>query len=163
MSALRSLAEGLGFTDVSTILQSGNLVFHVGGRHTTAQLESRLETEAARLLKLEIDTCVRSASQWSEIIEGNPFNREAREDPGHLVVMCLKDVADPDDVKALQATISGPELIRASRTHLYITYPEGIGRSKLTGTLIEKKLGVRGTARNWNTVEKIAEKLRAQG
>ncbi|MDQ6941272.1 MAG: hypothetical protein M3169_02020 [Candidatus Eremiobacteraeota bacterium] len=61
-----------------------------------------------------------------------------------------------DAVEALRAVVRGPELIRAGGQHLYITYPDGMGRSKLTGTSIEKRLDTIGTARNWNTVLKLA-------
>jgi uncharacterized protein (DUF1697 family) len=70
--------------------------------------------------------------------------------------MFLKDLPDTGSVKAVQAAITGPEVVRAEGRQLYIVYPEGIGRSRLTGTLIETKLGGRGTARNWNTVLKLA-------
>ena len=74
--------------------------------------------------------------------------------------MFLKAAPDAKDVKVLQAAITGPEVVRADGKHAYITYPNGIGRSRLTNTLIEKKLGTRGTARNWNTVRKLAELAR---
>ena len=59
------------------------------------------------------------------------------------------------NVAALQKAIVGREVVRAKGRCAYIVYPDGIGRSKLTGALIEKKLGTRGTARNWNTVLKL--------
>ena len=59
-------------------------------------------------------------------------------------------------MQALQAAIQGPERIRADGKHLYVVYPAGIGRSKLTNSLIEKKLGTRSTGRNWNTVLKLS-------
>jgi uncharacterized protein (DUF1697 family) len=59
-------------------------------------------------------------------------------------------------VAALREWTSGPEVIRGDGKQLYIIYPAGIGRSKLTGALIEQKLKCRGTARNWNTVLKLA-------
>jgi uncharacterized protein (DUF1697 family) len=80
----------------------------------------------------------------------------AKDDPGHLVVMCLKAAPTTKNVLALEAKIPGREQIRADGKHLYITYPDGIGPSKLTNTVIEKTLGIRGTARNWNTVLKLA-------
>ena len=58
-------------------------------------------------------------------------------------------------VAALEAAVVGRELVRAKGKHLYMVYPDGVGRSKLTGALVEKKLGTRGTARNWNTVLKL--------
>jgi uncharacterized protein (DUF1697 family) len=96
-------------------------------------------------------------AEWQdELIAANPFPVEARSDPSHLVAMCLKTGPDVAAVKALQAAIKGPELVRAGRRHIYITYPAGIGRSRLTATVIEKALGTAGTARNWNTVLKLA-------
>ena len=86
----------------------------------------------------------------------NPFPAEAKSDPGHLVVMCLKSAPGREAVSALQQAISGREVIRAKGREAYIVYPDGIGRSRLTTALIEKKLGTRGTARNWNTVMKLA-------
>jgi uncharacterized protein (DUF1697 family) len=70
--------------------------------------------------------------------------------------MFLKAAPKANDVKAVQASIVGPEIVRADGRHLYIVYPAGIGKSRLTNVLIEKKLGIRGTARNWNTVLKLA-------
>ena len=90
-----------------------------------------------------------------EIIAGNPFRDEAARDPSHLVVMVFKDDVIPSRVDALRAAVAGPEVIRAGGRHAYITYPNGIGRSRLTSVLIEKTLGTRGTARNWNTVLKL--------
>jgi len=57
---------------------------------------------------------------------------------------------------SLGQAIVGREVIRAGGRHLYIVYPDGIGRSRLTNALIEQKLGTQGTARNWNTVLKLA-------
>jgi uncharacterized protein (DUF1697 family) len=65
------------------------------------------------------------------------------------------DDSYPSDVKALQGVIPGREEVRVDDRTAYFTYPDGIGRSKLTNALIERKLGARGTARNWNTVLKM--------
>jgi uncharacterized protein (DUF1697 family) len=66
-------------------------------------------------------------------------------------------------VEELQAAIRGPEMVRSVGRQLYVAYPEGIGRSRLTGSLIERRLGTRGTGRNWNTVVKLAAALAADG
>jgi uncharacterized protein (DUF1697 family) len=72
-----------------------------------------------------------------------------------LVVLFLKDAPDASNVKALQAAITGPEVVRADGKQAYVYYPAGIGRSCLTNILIEKKLGSRATGRNWNTILKL--------
>jgi uncharacterized protein (DUF1697 family) len=154
MSDLRGLLGELGFSDVTSLLQSGNLVFK-SDRQTGPALERLLETETASRLGVSADYIVRSAAEWARIVARNPFTKEAKDDPGHLVVMCLKTAPPAKDIQALQDSIQGPETVRSDGKQLYITYPAGIGRSKLTGALIERKLGSRGTARNWNTVLKL--------
>jgi len=155
MASLRDLASGLGFAAARTILNSGNLVF-AAPVTTTAALESRLEAEAAARLDVETDVVVRTAAEWQAVIDSNPFPDAAKDDPGHLVVMALKRSAKPQDVRALQAAITGREVVKGHGAQLYIVYPDGIGRSKLTAAVIEKAIGTRGTARNWNTVVKLA-------
>jgi len=155
MGDLRALFGKLGFADTVTLLQSGNLVF-AGDRRSGAALERLFEAETAKQLGVAADYIVRSAAEWKKIVAGNPFIKEAESDPGHLVVMALKSVPAAGDVELLLGAIQGPESLRCDGQQLYIVYPDGIGRSKLTGTLIERKLKTRGTARNWNTVLKLA-------
>jgi uncharacterized protein (DUF1697 family) len=155
MPELRDLLTQLGFESPRSLLQSGNLVFR-GDSRTDADLERLLEAEADKRLGLHADFLIRSAKEWREVVARNPFRKEAERDPSHLVVMFLKSATNAKDVKAVQAAIAGSEIIRADGRHLYIVYPDGIGRSRLTNALLEKKLGIRGTARNWNTVLKIA-------
>jgi len=155
MADLRELIVGLGFTDAQTLLQSGNVVFS-GGNKTTAALEQTLERAAAKQLGIETDFFVRTAKEWQAIVDANPFPREAKEDPGHLLAVIMKDEISAATVTALQKAIVGREVVRGKGRCAYIVYPDGIGRSKLTAAMIEKKLVTRGTGRNWNTVLKLA-------
>ena len=162
MADLREFLTVLGLRDVRTLLQSGNVVFS-GGARGGAALEALLEKEMLKRIGRPTAFLVRSPGEWEDVIAGNPFPGAAKHDPGHLVVMFLKAAPEADAVGALSAGISGPEVIRAGGRHLYITYPDGMGRSKLTGALIEKKLGTVGTARNWNTVLKLGALARGSG
>jgi uncharacterized protein (DUF1697 family) len=155
MSDLRDLITDLGFSDARTLLQSGNLVFRGDGRKSAA-LEQLLETEARKRLALQADFLVRSADEWKDVVARNPFPKEAERDPSHLVVMFLKSAVNLKTVSAVQAAIAGRETIRADRRQMYIVYPDGIGRSRVSNVFLEGKLGIRGTARNWNTVLKLA-------
>ena len=155
MADLRTLFADLGFAGAQTILQTGNVLFD-GGRRQPAALEKLLERETIARLGVAADYLVRTAVEWQAIVAGNPFAAEAKSDPGHLVVVCLKSAPPAKHVATLQAAIRGRETIRAVGRDLYIVYPDGIGRSKLTTALIESKLGTRGTGRNWNTVLKLA-------
>jgi uncharacterized protein (DUF1697 family) len=156
MQDLRSLLSELGFQNARSLLQSGNLVFGAG-RQSTPAVERTLETKAAQRLGFHTDFVVRTAAEWQSIIARNPFLTEAERDPSRLVVMFLKSAACAAAFAALRAAITGPESLHGDGRHAYIFYPEGIGRSRLTSMFIERKLGTRGTARNWNTVTKLAE------
>jgi uncharacterized protein (DUF1697 family) len=155
MSDLRELITDLGFSDARTLLQSGNLVFRGDGRKSAA-FEQLLETEAVKRLGLRADFLVRSADEWKDVAARNPFTKEAERDPSHLVVMFLKCAVNLKNVSAVQAAITGRETIRADGRQVYIVYPDGIGRSRVSNVFLEGKLGIRGTARNWNTVLKLA-------
>lgn len=154
MSDLRELLAGIGMQGVQTLLQSGNAVFQSDVR-TAAELERLIETAAAKKLQLETAVMVRSHKEWKGIIAGNPFPKEAKQDPSHLVILPLKDSPARRAAGALQDAIIGREVVRLDGRCAYIVYPDGIGNSKLTSALIEKKLGTRGTGRNWNTVLKL--------
>lgn len=155
MSDLRSMLTELGFVDVRSLLQSGNLVFRSATR-SAADLELLLEAETARRLGIRTDFLVRNAAEWGSIVARNPFRDEAERDPSHLLVLVLKSAPTAKHVQALQAAITGPEFVRAVGRHAYVFYPAGIGRSRVTNRLIEDKLATRGTGRNWNTVLKLA-------
>jgi uncharacterized protein (DUF1697 family) len=71
----------------------------------------------------------------------------------------LKSQPPAVGLAALRAAIVGREMVKAVGSALYLVYPDGVGRSKLTSALIEKKVGVVGTARNWNTVLKVLAAL----
>ena len=159
MSDLRALVATLGFANVRSLLQSGNLVFRSEGRtaaRTSAEIEQLLEAELKKRLKLETDFFVRSAAEWKAVIAKNPFRKEAERDPAHLVAMFLKDSPAAKQVAALEQAIVGREKFRVEGRLAYIVYPDGIGDSKLTNALIDRKLETRGTGRNWNTVLKLA-------
>jgi len=156
MADLRAMVGALEFADAKTLLNSGNLVFRGDGAGGVA-LEDILERAAADRLGLVTDFLVRTAPEWAAIVASNPFPDEAVRDPSHLVVMALKDASSESSVDGLRSAIVGAEAARVIGDNAYITYPDGIGRSKLTGARIETRLGVRGTARNWNTVLKLAQ------
>jgi uncharacterized protein (DUF1697 family) len=154
MADLRAMAEGLGFQKARTLLQSGNLVFD--SKPTGTRLESLLEATAKKKLGLETDFFVRTAREWQDLIAANPFPAEAKGDPSHLVLLCLKKAPAREALAALRQAIKGRERVETEGRQAYAVYPDGIGRSKLTMALIEKHLGTSGTGRNWNTVLKLA-------
>jgi uncharacterized protein (DUF1697 family) len=153
MADLRALFTRLGFTDVKTLLQSGNVVFRARAQ-APAKLETLLEREVEKALGLKVDFHVRTADEWQAVVAANPFTAEAKRDPSRLHVSCFKTPLDKANVKAVQAAITGPETLHADGRHLYMVFPDGMGNSKAAVIAGRKLTG--GTARNWNTVLKLA-------
>jgi uncharacterized protein (DUF1697 family) len=154
MADLRAMVTGLGFSDVRTLLQSGNLVFRGAGKDEA--VEATLEAASEQRFGYQADYFVRTLGEWDQVIAGNPFADEARGDPAHLAVVTLKSEITEAAIDALKAVIKGREYVAGRGRAAYIVYPDGMGESKLTNAVVEKALGTRGTARNWNTVLKLA-------
>ena len=154
MADLRALFVTLGFESVQTLLQSGNVVF-MSSSGADKKLERILEARAKADLELQTDFFVRSAKEWNTLVQHNPFPREAKKDPSKLVVVFLKDTPSSNAVSSLQSSIQGRERVRTHGRQAYVVYPDGLGRSRLTAAAIEKALGGRVTARNWNTILKL--------
>jgi uncharacterized protein (DUF1697 family) len=154
MAELRRVAENAKLGSVSTILQSGNLVFTTSTRPPAT--EKVLEAACAKAFGLKTDVFVRTSSEIEEVIAQNPFPEMARDDPAHLVVLVMRGAPVERSFKALQSAIVGREIVRGAGRHAYVTFPDGIGTSKLSLALVERHLGIAGTMRNWNTIRKLA-------
>jgi uncharacterized protein (DUF1697 family) len=155
MAELRDFVSALGFADVRTVLQSGNIVFRSRTR-APSSLEKLFEAETTKRFGIDTRVMVRSAAEWEKIVADNPFRDEAKNDPGHLAVVFLKDKPARKNLDALQACITRGEYFHAAGRELYAVYPDGFAGSKFTLPVIDRKLETRGTARNWNTVLKLA-------
>jgi len=161
MADLKKMVLDLGLSAPATLLQSGNLLFTSAAGDILA-LEQLLEKETASRLGVAADYILRSPKQWQSVIDSNPFPSAAIDDPSHLVVVFLKKAPSAEAVRNLRAAIAGRETIELVGNELYAVYPDGIGRSKFTLSLIEKKLATRGTGRNWNTVLKLMTLAQSQ-
>jgi uncharacterized protein (DUF1697 family) len=154
MAGLRDLLVELRLDDPRTVLQSGNAVFE--SPKPSGALETLLETAIAERFGLASEVFVRTSREWDAAIDSNPFAVEAQKDPSHLLLVALKNAPKTAQVEKLRVAIKGRERVAVEGRHAYVVYPDGIGRSKLTNTVIESNLGTRVTGRNWNTVLKLA-------
>jgi uncharacterized protein (DUF1697 family) len=151
MSELRALCEGAGFTDVQTLVASGNLV--LGAKEKGAKLEAKLEKLIFDDMALKTDVFVRTGAELDAIVAANPFKPFAKSQPNSLVVNFMRGGASAAEMQAMSATALLGEEIKQGKDCLYIKFPKGQGPSKL-------KLPKLGTARNWNTVTKLAAMAR---
>ena len=152
MAQLKTLFERLGLAHVRTLLNSGNVVFTAskGSGALTKELEDAVEKEFG----FRPTIVLRTKAQLKKILDANPFPEMAKDDPSHLLVMTLAKKPRAGAKASLAKAYSGPEEIEIKGENVYLTYPNGIGKSKLTNALLEKHVGV-GTARNWNTLTKL--------
>jgi uncharacterized protein (DUF1697 family) len=150
MADLRELFAALGCEDVSTHVQSGNVVVRSPVR-SAAKLEGAVEERIRRDLGLEIRVLVRTSVELAAVAEGNPF------DPATAHVTFLAEKPDRARVDALDPGHSPPDEFRVVGREIYLHCPNGYGRSKLSNAYFEKQLGVRATTRNWKTVTTLAD------
>ena len=154
MPELRALLEELGYGDVRTLVQSGNVVFT--SRAAPATLERKLEKEIEKHLGVDPKVVVRTRDELAAVIEANPFPDTANA-PKNLHVTFLAGEPDADAVARLEAADFGGDRLAFRGREIYIAYKDGMGRSELAKQLGRAKLGVTATDRNWNTVTKLLE------
>ena len=127
------------------------------------RLVKRIMQEIERQLDLQVEVVLRTLAEVASIVERGPV-LSPRADKSKLLVMFLSAVPDAAAQAALAQVAQGKELkemLELRGPEIYLYYPEGVGRSKLTGAVIENKLDTAGTARNWNTLQKLVEMGRA--
>lgn len=156
MARLREVAQELGWTDVATHLQSGNLLFRAEGTDAAA---ARALTEALRAeFGLGVDVVVRTGAQLRALVDEHPY---ADGDPSRVVVACCdRDVGElaPRRLAELAAGRERVE-VATSGTDVYADFPDGQAASKLAAGLVASLRPATGTARNLRTMGKLAELL----
>ena len=159
MAELRDALNGAGFEDVKTYIQSGNVVADCSGRDEPGVVAD-VEAVIAAQFGLTIPIVARAVDDWQPILDANPFPDGV--DQPKLLHVSLCDVApSAEALAALDHAAFAPDQLIADGRHLYLWYPSGSARSKLTGALLERKLGVTTTARNWSTMQKLADMIEA--
>lgn len=154
MTELKALYESLGFSNVQTYIQSGNVVFE-----TEERGDERLSKKIGAAIEKKFGFCpevvVRTADEMREIVKRNPFAKRKDIEPGKLLVLFL--ASDPGKAaRDTVAKIEAKEELKPIGSEIYIYFPDGQGNSKLKFGLIEKACGkIASTGRNWNTVEKL--------
>ena len=152
MAQLREIAADVGFTDVRTYIQSGNLV---ASTDLDAEAAGDLLAEAIRSATgLAVPVIVRTARQWSDVVAANPFPDAA--DLGRHVHVVFLPAPATEAVRAFDATVFAPEEVVVAGSEVFLHLPDGMGRSKLAVAVNRIPEVAAGTARNWNTVLQLA-------
>jgi uncharacterized protein (DUF1697 family) len=163
MDALRALYEFLKLRDPQTYVQSGNVIFRTEERKL-AQLAKRIENGIEQKFGFRTQVILRTTPEMRDVIARNPFAKRRGIDPSKLLVTFLASDPGPEARDKILKLKTDPEELKIDGRELYIYFPNGMARPKLSSPVIEKTLKTSGTGRNWNSVTKlleIAEKLEA--
>jgi uncharacterized protein (DUF1697 family) len=157
MADLTSLYEALGFQQVSTYIQSGNVIFSHAGLKTHI-LSEQIEQAIEKRYRFQVPVEIRTHKELDAIIKNCPFGPVDLEKEGtKLLLSFLSDRPSPENVARLMEYVKEPEKLVLQGKQVYLYCPNGYGKSKLSNSFLEQKLGVNATTRNWKTVHKLHE------
>jgi uncharacterized protein (DUF1697 family) len=157
MAGLRALCAELGWDEVRTYIQSGNVVF--ASDRPTAALEAELEQGIERKFAMKVPVVVRTAKQWAAYLDNNPFPEAAEAEPRWLLLLVAKQKPAAGVEQALAERGTFGEQAGRAGDGLWILFPKGVGTSKLSPGVIDRITGSPGTTRNHRTVTKLMEML----
>lgn len=161
MAAFRTMLEGLGYSNVRTVLASGNAVFDCKGRSTPAAHAARITAALSQAMGVDVLVIVKSAPEWDAIVAGNPFTREAA-DPSRLLVVVAPHASVLEALGSVGRLVAKAESWHLGHDAAYLDCADGILASKAAGAL-HGKHGRATTTRNWSTVQKLSGLLQEAG
>ena len=161
MADLAAMFREAGCDDVRTYIQSGNVVFRADPA-LAGDIPSLISASILDQFGHRVPVVTRTASEFQEIVRANPF-AESGTEANKLLVMFLADLPDLAHVEALDPNRSpGDEFVVLGR-EVFLHYPNGVARSKLTNNYFDSKLSTISTSRNWRTVGKLFEMVKEAG
>jgi uncharacterized protein (DUF1697 family) len=155
MADLQAHFASGGAGNVRTYIQSGNVVFEHRAA-TTAAVRKKLEQHLAGELGYAVPTIVKSAKEFAAIAAANPHDTGLPDFGKRMYVCFFEKSPSPNAIEGIQPLINDNERLVVTGSAGYAYYAAGLGRAKLTGTIIERKLGL-ATMRNWNTVTALVQ------
>jgi uncharacterized protein (DUF1697 family) len=155
MADLKSCFEGLGFKNVVSYINSGNLAFDAT-KATEEKICTKIEKAVEKEFGKAIPVMIREQSSINKVLENNPFHG-AYETHKQMHVLFMKEEMPKDKSAQLKAASTEQEQFEVIDREIYALLKGGMAESLMGRGLIEKQFKVSVTARNWRTVEKLAE------
>lgn len=156
MKDLKALYEGLGFANVSTYIQSGNVVF-ASENENEAEIATQIEQKIAEKYGFQVPIIIRKAEDLEKMRNAPFFEKEKAENPDAIYFTFLS--AEPlqaNQDKIVSANFLPDEYVIEGK-EIYLFCPNGYGNTKLSNTFFENKLKVTATTRNWKTLNVLLE------
>jgi uncharacterized protein (DUF1697 family) len=154
MADLRAMFAVLGYGDVQTYIQSGNVVFQA--EEDEQSLRQRIEQQIEATFGFPVTVALRASDEMALISAQSPYPPDALAEDESLYVALLTETPSPEGADRLLASETAPDEFRLIGREVYLLYRRSMRDTKLTNTLLEKKLGVAATTRNWRTITTLA-------
>ncbi len=154
METLRKAYENLGFQDVKSYVQSGNVVFNAEAIDPKT-LAEKISEMIAQEFGMEVPVIAFEAEKLERVITQSPFTKDSEKDPKFLHVTFLASIPAQVDMTAIEEKKQAGEEITIVNDAVYLYCPNGYGKSKLTNNFLENKLKVSATTRNWKTTNQL--------
>ena len=155
MSDLKSLFEDLGFLNVETYIQSGNVIF--SSNETLVEIiATKISSGIKRKFGFDVQVIILTPKEIDSALKNNPFMK-MKEETKWLYIIFLSNTPLKENIQKLNSTDYSPEEYKIIGKLVYLFLPKGAGKAKLNNNLFEHKLKVTGTTRNWNTIKTLSE------
>lgn len=154
MDALRALYENLGFQNVKSYLQSGNVIFNTD-QVSSEELTAAIKSAILATFGFEVPVLILTPVQLQKAIDSNPFADTTAFETASIYFTFLFSAASLDDFAIVEAKKSDTERLLLKNQLVYLYCPNGYGKTKLSNNFIESKLKLLATTRNWKTVNEL--------
>lgn len=155
MAELKALFESLGFKNVISYIQSGNVIFQ-SEKDDSASVEATIERAIEMKFGFPVSVIAKKPTELARVIKANPFRGMDKVDENRLYITFLRAKPAPALVKSLQpAAAKSADQYKILGSEVYLYCPNGYGKTLLSNTFFEKQLKVRATTRNWKTVNTL--------
>lgn len=156
MTDLKILFQKLGFSEVASYIQSGNIIF-ICNEMNILKLERQIEQAIEKAFGFQVPVIVLTQSKLQKIVSENPFKAFNEDDTSKIYYVFLKDVPQKAAVELFNKTKYENERFFIQGDYIYLKCLAGMGKAKLTTNIFEKRLGIEATARNHKTTLKLLE------
>jgi uncharacterized protein (DUF1697 family) len=157
MPELKMLCENLGYIDVQTYIQSGNIIFKTTDNQTVNDVSGKVESAILKQFGFHVPVITRTPEKLQEVINGNPFRNADGNVAEKIYITFLENEPLPEDTGKINPVGYLPDRFVIKGKEIYINCASGYGTTKLSNTFFENKLKVRATTRNWKTVRMLVE------
>lgn len=157
MSELKLLFSDLGFKEVQTYIQSGNVIFSSQKEQSANLLSSSIHEAILNQFGFEVPVVVKTVSELEHVVLNNPFLEDSTIEIKDCHVTFLQHLPSKEAVEAVQKIDQPTDSFTINKSNIYLHCKDSYHKSKFTNTFFEKKLAVPTTTRNWKTVLKLYE------